>query len=210
MTPDDYQRITETFLRLCELPAEERTAAMEELKQQDPEFHKAIEAMLRQDDEDDSRFRSNADETFRPDSKAGQVMFSSMARGEELTEDRYQLTRLHATGGMGRVWLARDNAIGRNVALKELRPETPSAPGIWNRFLNEAKVTGQLEHPGIVPVYEVDADGSNRPFYTMRFVKGQTLHDAIRSFTAKRTGGQSSPMELRELITSLIGVASGR
>jgi len=208
MTPDDYQRITETFLRLCERPAAERTAAMEELQQQDPDFHKAIEAMLRQDDEDDSRFRSNTDETCRPTSKAGHMMFSSMARGEELSEDRYKLTRLHATGGMGRVWLARDNAIGRNVALKELRPETPSAPGIWNRFLNEAKVTGQLEHPGIVPVYEVDADDSDRPFYTMRFVKGQTLHDAIRDFTTLRTNGKSSPMGLRDLITALIGVAN--
>ena len=209
MTPDDYQRMTETFLRLCELPAAERTAAMAELKQQDPDFHKAIEAMLRQDDdEDDSRFISKTDETFRPDSKAGHVMFSSMARGDELSEDRYKLTRLHATGGMGRVWLARDNSIGRNVALKELRPETPSAPGIWNRFLNEAKVTGQLEHPGIVPVYEVDADDSDRPFYTMRFVKGQTLHDAICDFTTLRTTGKSSPMELRDLITSLIGVAN--
>src|SRR5438270_788061 len=68
---------------------------------------------------------------------------------------RYSLTRLHGKGGIGQVWLARDNDLGREVALKELRPDRAGNPALVSRFVEEAKVTGQLEHPGIVPVYEL-------------------------------------------------------
>ena len=208
MTPEEYKKVTETFLRLCELSAEERKDSLGLLKQQDADLHKAVEAMLRLDSDDDVRFRSAADASVSSDSPDGHVMLSTMHRGDNPSVVRYQLTRLHATGGMGRVWLARDNSIGRNVALKELRPETTAAPGVWNRFLNEARVTGQLEHPGIVPVYEVDSDDADRPFYTMRFVRGQTLKDAVNKFTERRLVGQASQMDLRELVTALIGVAN--
>jgi hypothetical protein len=58
--------------------------------------------------------------------------------------DRYTLTRLHASGGIGRVWLARDLEFGRNVALKELRPERADHATHRARFLQEAHITGQL------------------------------------------------------------------
>ena len=66
-----------------------------------------------------------------------QVLVSSLTY-RPATRDRYErysLTSLHATGGVGRVWLARDTALGRNVALKELRPELADHPGLWSRFL---------------------------------------------------------------------------
>ena len=76
--------------------------------------------------------------------------------------------RLHATGGIGRLWLAYDSDLGRDVALKELRPEDATHATLGARFLQEAKITGQLEHPGIIPVYELvrERDGQ-QPFYTM-------------------------------------------
>jgi eukaryotic-like serine/threonine-protein kinase len=64
--------------------------------------------------------------------------------GTVVTRERYALTRLHAEGGIGRVWVGRDEVMGREVALKELRPETASHPAIRARFLEEAKITGQL------------------------------------------------------------------
>src|SRR5207249_6944236 len=81
---------------------------------------------------------------------------------------RYTLTRLHGQGGVGRVWLAHDRQLGRPVAFKEVRPEQADDPARQARFLHEARVTGQLEHPGIVPVYDLAwrADGQ-QPFYTM-------------------------------------------
>ena len=72
---------------------------------------------------------------------------------------RYRLERLHATGGLGRIWLAHDSEFGRSVALKELRPEQASNAVLRRRFLKEAQITGQLEHPGIVPVYELSRWG---------------------------------------------------
>ncbi len=95
--------------------------------------------------------------------------------------DRYDLDRVHSEGGLGRVWLAHDPRIGRVVALKELLAEQAARPEARARFLSEARITGQLEHPNIVPVYEVGERGDDgRPYYAMRFVDGPTLADAIR------------------------------
>ena len=123
------------------------------------------------------------------------------------SRERYTLSRLHATGGIGRVWLARDASLGRDVALKELRPERAKQPAVWARFLKEAQITGQLEHPGIVPVYEVGRRPDDQaPFYTMRFVRGQTLAQAARVYRDRRQRGEAGPLELRELLTAFMGV----
>jgi len=99
---------------------------------------------------------------------------------------RYTIQGVHGSGGQARVMLAFDAHIGREVALKELLPErgrrestspwaSPrSIPGVV-RFLREARVTGQLEHPNIVPVYEVGRRQDGTLYYTMRLVRGQTL-----------------------------------
>jgi serine/threonine-protein kinase len=123
--------------------------------------------------------------------------------------DRYTLSRLHATGGIGRVWLAHDSSLGRDVALKELRPERAGQPAVWGRFLREAQVTGQLEHPGIVPVYELGRRPEDTsPFYTMRFVRGRTLAEAARAYHQRRQRDKAGPLELRELLTALVGVCN--
>jgi PAS domain S-box-containing protein len=123
--------------------------------------------------------------------------------------ERYRLTRLHATGGIGRVWLARDGNLGRDVALKELRPERANNPSLWRRFLREAQITGQLEHPGIVPLYELARrPDSQQPFYTMRFVKGRTMRDAARAYHQKRVAGQDEPLELLTLLNAFVGVCN--
>src|SRR5438309_1971830 len=88
---------------------------------------------------------------------------------------------LLALGFIGQVWLARDGDLGRDVALKELRPEQSRNTVAWSRFVEEARITGQLEHPGIVPIYELSTGAEGQePFYTMRFIRGNTLHEAIQ------------------------------
>ncbi len=122
---------------------------------------------------------------------------------------RYTRTRLHATGGLGRVWLAHDRELGREVALKELRPDRAGHPSVRTRFVNEARITGQLEHPGIVPVYELVWDaGAEHPCYAMRFVRGRTLTEAIRTYHARRTQGSGGPLELHALLGAFVGACN--
>jgi tetratricopeptide (TPR) repeat protein/tRNA A-37 threonylcarbamoyl transferase component Bud32 len=121
--------------------------------------------------------------------------------------ERYTLTRLHARGGIGQVWLARDSALGREVALKELRPERANDPALWARFLEEARITGQLEHPSIVPVYELARRADDQyPFYTMRFVRGRTLTEATRQYHERRSQGRADPLELPTLLHAFGGL----
>jgi serine/threonine-protein kinase len=122
---------------------------------------------------------------------------------------RYALTRLHATGGIGRVWLARDAALGRDVALKELRPERAGHPELQARFLREARITGGLEHPGVVPVYELaHRPGDRQPYYTMRFVRGRTLSEAAAAFHEARREGRADPLGLPGLLGAFVTVCN--
>ena len=122
---------------------------------------------------------------------------------------RYTIDRLHSSGGLGQVWIARDATLGRQVAFKEIRAEHADNPVIFARFLREARITGNLEHPGIVPVYELARHPeTGRPFYTMRFVRGITFTQAIADFHRKRHAGSLSPLDLPALLGSLLGVAN--
>jgi eukaryotic-like serine/threonine-protein kinase len=138
-----------------------------------------------------------------PQAQNGHVVLESLSPTEE-TRERYTLTHLHAKGGMGRVWLARDGALGRQIALKELRPDQADNSIVCSRFLYEAKITAQLEHPGIVPVYELGE--GDVPYYTMRFVRGRTLSEAIRAYHKKRTAGEADSVGKVELLTAFVNV----
>ena len=120
---------------------------------------------------------------------------------------RYSLINMHAEGGIGEVWLARDHHLGREIALKRLRPENASSRVAQARFLREARVTGQLQHPGIAPVYELSRSSeAEEPFYTMRFINGRTLTEAVRDYHRRRRLGETQPLALRELIGAFLTV----
>ena len=78
--------------------------------------------------------------------------------------------------------MARDEELNREVALKEIQQRHADNPESRARFLLEAEVTGGLEHPGIVPVYGLGTYGDGRPYYAMRFIKGDSLKEAIEHF----------------------------
>jgi serine/threonine protein kinase/Flp pilus assembly protein TadD len=101
------------------------------------------------------------------------------ATAPSTTGERYRLKDFHARGGMGEIWLAEDLRINRLVAVKKLRTDRQEWVG---RFDAEAQITGQLEHPAIVPVHDFGEDADGRPFYVMKFVRGRTLKEAIRHF----------------------------
>jgi eukaryotic-like serine/threonine-protein kinase len=88
--------------------------------------------------------------------------------------DRYQLSGEIARGGMGAVLRGRDVDLGRDLAVKVLLEKYVDRPEVARRFIEEAQIGGQLQHPGVVPVYDIGRFG-DRPFFTMKLVKGQTL-----------------------------------
>ena len=90
---------------------------------------------------------------------------AAYARGPEL-----------ARGGLGRIRLATDLRVGRRVAIKELVANTQ---GLAARFVREARLAAQLQHPNIIPIYEVGCWADGTPFYSMRHVEGCTLYQAI-------------------------------
>jgi WD40 repeat protein/serine/threonine protein kinase len=104
---------------------------------------------------------------------------------------RYSLRGEQGRGGIGRVWVAYDTAIRREIALKELLPGGASSSGGLTpqrrsaaqtaRFLREARITGQLEHPGIVPVHELGRRPDGTVYYTMKLVRGVTLAERLRA-----------------------------
>jgi tetratricopeptide (TPR) repeat protein len=88
---------------------------------------------------------------------------------------RYQVGEEIARGGMGHVCRARDPELDRELAVKTLRPELRGSPGLVRRFLDEARITAQLPHPGIVPVHDIGRDENGLPFLVLKLVQGQTL-----------------------------------
>jgi serine/threonine-protein kinase len=92
---------------------------------------------------------------------------------------RYAEPRLLGRGGMGEVHLRRDAWLGRSVAVKTLMSERASSEVARARFLREARVQGQLEHPAIVPVYDVGVDEGGQEYFTMKRVTGRTLEEVL-------------------------------
>ena len=116
---------------------------------------------------------------------------------------RFRVLRPHARGGLGAVFVALDAELNREVALKQILDHHADDPISRQRFLLEAEITGGLEHPGIVPVYGLGTYADGRPYYAMRFIKGDSLKEAIDRFHAdealKTDPGRRS-LELRKLL----------
>ncbi len=110
---------------------------------------------------------------------------------------------------MGEVVAATDGALGRRVALKRIRPELASWPEAVNRFVAEARVTAQLQHPGIVPVYALGALPDGRPWYTMQEVRGRTLADLL-ALPPGEEGGLLRMVDILRRVCDAVGYAHAR
>lgn len=96
------------------------------------------------------------------------------------SEDDYELNEVIGEGSMGRVWSARQTSLDRDVAVKVPMAELTGAGSVGeSQFISEVVVTGQLEHPNIVPIYELGRDASGVPFYSMKHVKGRPWNEFI-------------------------------
>jgi len=116
---------------------------------------------------------------------AGVALDSGLIDGlESSSDEKYHIGERIATGGMGAILDVRDINLRRHIAMKVMLHPKQASDHRLARFIEEAQVTGQLEHPGIVPVHELGVDAEHRPFYTMKLLKGRTLQkilEAIRT-----------------------------
>ncbi|HKI21128.1 MAG TPA: tetratricopeptide repeat protein, partial [Isosphaeraceae bacterium] len=141
---------------------------------------------------------------------------SVVSGGAAADGQRFRLLRPHAQGGLGAVFVALDNELHREVALKQILDHHADDPVSRRRFLLEAEITGGLEHPGIVPVYGLGTYSDGRPFYAMRLIRGDSFKEAIehfhgepgrvsagsrsRSRKAKTRGANATPLAFHQLL----------
>jgi len=124
---------------------------------------------------------------------------------------RFMVLRPHAKGGLGAVHVALDRELNREVALKQIQERHADDRASRARFVFEAEVTGALEHPGIVPVYSLGADVNGRPYYAMRFIRGDTFSHAIVAYHAPEARVADSgarALQLRKLLRRFIDVCN--
>ncbi|QDV35362.1 protein kinase domain-containing protein [Tautonia plasticadhaerens] len=124
---------------------------------------------------------------------------------------RFRVVREHAKGGLGSVLVAFDEELRREVALKEIQERHADDPDSRSRFLVEAEITGGLEHPGVVPVYSLGRNPDGRPFYAMRFIRGESLRKAIERFHDPERGPKDPvgrTLQLRGLLRRFVDVCN--
>src|SRR5271165_2942979 len=122
---------------------------------------------------------------------------------------RYEIFGEIARGGMGAVLRGRDPDLGRDLAIKVLLESHEDKPELVRRFVEEAQIGGQLQHPGIVPVYELGAFADRRPYFTMKLVKGRTLASLL---TERESPAHDLPrfLSISESICQTVAYAHAR
>ncbi len=104
---------------------------------------------------------------------------------------RFVRLRHLASGGLGIVSVARDQELDREVALKELSDRKRTSVDAYERFVAEAKITGNLEHPSIVPIYGLGVTADGSPYYAMRLIRGKSLQEEIKQLHHSRNSSDS-------------------
>lgn len=143
---------------------------------------------------------------------AGSLIHKARQQGAFTTGTRFKILRHHARGGLGEVSVAEDQELRREVALKEIQADKSHHPELRTRFIREAEITGSLEHPGIVPIYGLGVHPDGRPFYAMRFIRGESFDKAIRRHHQTQTDQGSKAnataqnLSLRRLLKHFIDV----
>jgi eukaryotic-like serine/threonine-protein kinase len=117
-------------------------------------------------------------EVIAPTTSAVDAILAEIRR---VPAERIDIQRRAASGGMGSIDVVRDRALDRRIALKTLHPHLRTNDGAVRMFLREARLTGLLDHPHIVPVYDIGERLGDQLYFSMKLVEGQTLSDVIRA-----------------------------
>ncbi len=123
-------------------------------------------------------------------------------------QQRYQLVSNFARGGLGQIWMAQDARLRREVAFKELLPSALKNRNALERFLEEAQITGQLEHPGIVPIYDIGYQQNGTPFYAMKLVRGETMEKHIDALHQLPKDSPEFSLTFRKLLRNFIDICN--
>jgi serine/threonine protein kinase/tetratricopeptide (TPR) repeat protein len=118
----------------------------------------------------------------------------------------YQVLEPIGQGGLGRVYLAEDARIGRKVAVKEMREAARASAGLVRRFKEEAQITGLLEHPNVVPIYELGQLPDGSPYYAMRLLGRTTLRDSLRIFHGLPVDSPEKALKQNEILRAFVSI----
>src|SRR6266550_8999656 len=173
MTSERPHHVTDLFQLAAERAPEERTTFLQTACQGDEGLRREVESLIASYERAENFIESPAFEVVpelltddRPDAIVGE----SIAH--------YQIESLIGVGGMGEVYLARDERLGRKVALKFLPERLTADETQLSRFKAEARSASALNHPNILTVYEIGAEG-NRQFIVTEFIEGMTLRASL-------------------------------
>lgn len=150
-------------------------------------------------------FDDSTQNIFEAPSTANAIIQEHLPKKEQIqfSIGPYQILESIGKGGMGEVFLAYDTTCGRRIALKRIRDDLVEHKNIQNRFLKEARITSQLTHPAIIPIYAIE--GSNGlTYYTMPFVEGKTLKQILIS--ARQREKQGLKPDHQETIPALMRI----
>src|SRR5438094_175 len=173
MTSERWQQVNDLFQLAAERAPKERTTFLQTACQDDEGLRREVESLIACYERAENFIESPAFEVvpeLLTDDRPGAIVGESIAH--------YRIESLIGVGGMGQVYLALDERLGRKVALKFL-PERLTANNIQlSRFKSEARAASALNHPNILTVYEIGTEG-NRHFIATEFIEGVTLRAAL-------------------------------
>jgi serine/threonine-protein kinase len=221
-TPEHYRRLGELFQLACAAPADRRAGLLDRLWAGDAALRAELEAMLASDERPLSLFDRPLAQVIErltgapsrislraPDSDQAPVVKADSQVQNELPRGRghYHVLGEIARGGMGVVLRGHDDDLGRDIALKVLHNELVDRPEVLQRFVEEAQIGGQLQHPGIVPVYELGLMADQRPYFTMKLVSGRTLGALLEE---REAGDRRRLLDVFESVCQTIAYAHSR
>jgi serine/threonine-protein kinase len=174
MTPERWQKINEVFQSVVELESGEQQAFLEKACAEDDSLRQQVETLL----------AANAEAgTFIAGNAAKDVAHLLQNRNETTLSGQnlrhYEIVSILGTGGMGKVYLARDSKLNRSVAVKTLPDLFSTQPNFVKRFQTEAKAAATLNHPNVATIYSVEETDDNKFFITMEYVEGKPLNSMI-------------------------------
>jgi|GEM_PF-1097873 len=142
--------------------------------------------------------------TLRPDAIAFDT--SALPAPETTYSRTFSTDDLLGEGGMGRVVSARDTRLGRRVAIKELKDDMRERADLWGRFVREAQIGAQLEHPNIVPIYGFEYSPAGGPAFVMQLIDGESLGTYLDRATQLASAGSKETPPLKDRLAKLLPV----